>query len=358
MNRYFLYLVLSNMMTNTIIFVPKILIEDRYDGAVMGIIIAIPLGLVLMIISSKLMGKFPEQALPELLEKTFGNKFKIAVLICLACIWYSAGLITLLGYIDIINRYINPEIGQFLLMLPFLGSILFVIQLTTQKVMYLLEMILFINTPLIVFLIFKAYTSENLNWNSILEVGTHWLAPPNFEAVAAASYAFSGYANVLIFNRLFKEKIKNRNFVAIFFLVIFNLFTTFFIPIGIHGADGAQEYLYPWISTADSLRMTYGPIERVIFIFLMFYLSITLLSVSVHWHVTLEFLKGLSANGLSNKQKWLILVIFSGLSILAVLNITTLQLIQFVDYWLQLRVGVEISIILLIFIIGRRQKKK
>ncbi|PTY78524.1 hypothetical protein B5V88_09320 [Heyndrickxia sporothermodurans] len=47
MNRYFLYLVLINMLINVIMFVPKILIEYRFDGTVMGILIAIPISLSL-----------------------------------------------------------------------------------------------------------------------------------------------------------------------------------------------------------------------------------------------------------------------------------------------------------------------
>lgn len=357
MNRYFLYLIILNMMTNTIIFVPKILIEDRFDGAVMGMIVALPLGLFFTIATVKLLGKFPEQGLPELLNSSFGKKFKTAVLVSLACIWFSAGLITLLGFIDILNRYINPEIKKIYLVLPFLVAVLFVIQMTTQKVMYLLELVLFINTPLIGFIVFKAFTSDYMNWNSIFEVGTHLFAFPKLNAIAASSYAFSGYANALIFNRLFKGKIKARNFVAIFFLVLFNLFTTFFIPIGIHGADGVGEYLYPWIATSDSLRMIYGPIERVIFIFLMFYLSITLLSVSVHWHVSLEFLKSLSPTGLTSKQIGIIMGALAAISMIAVYSITALQLIKIAGYWLQLRVPVEILFILLLFITARRQKK-
>lgn len=357
MNRYFLYLILLNMMTNIIIFVPKLLLTERNDGAVMGVLIAIPFGLLLTILFSKLIGKVPQQGLPELLSQTFGKKVKILVLVGFACVWLSAGLLTLLGFLDIINRYINPEISKFYLLLPFLGAILFVIQLSSQKLMYLLELILVLNAPLIGFIIFKAFTSDYLNWNSVLEVATHVGAFPKFKSIAAATYAFSGYANILIFNRLFKEKIKTSNFVAIFFLAIFNLFTTFFIPIGIHGADGAGEYLYPWITTADSLRIIYGPIERVIFLFLMFYLSVTLLSVSIHWHVALEFLKGIAGGHISNKQKFAIFSVFSGLSILAVVKIDALQLIKFAGAWLQMRLIFEMSFIFLVFLIVRRQKK-
>ncbi|MBT2658239.1 hypothetical protein J7E81_23850 [Bacillus sp. ISL-18] len=37
-----------------------------------------------------------------------------------------------------------------------------------------------------------------------------------------------------------------------------------------NGADGTQEYIYPWVTTADSLRLVYSPNERVIFLFSCF----------------------------------------------------------------------------------------
>ncbi len=78
-----------------------------------------------------------------------------------------------------------------------------------------------------------------------MELGTHIFERPNIKALAAATYSFSGFTNLIIFNRVIKEKIRYWNFIIILFLGIFNLFTTFFIPIGFHGSDGAQEYLYP-----------------------------------------------------------------------------------------------------------------
>lgn len=81
--------------------------------------------------------------------------------------------------------------------------------------MYLLEIILYINVPFIAFIFIKAVTSDYLSWDSIFEVGNHFYSMPNISAVAVASYIFSGYANIIIFNRLFKVKIKRINFLVI-----------------------------------------------------------------------------------------------------------------------------------------------
>jgi hypothetical protein len=345
------------MMTNIVVFIPRILIHYRYEGAVMGILIAIPIGFLACVVFCMAISKFPEQGLPEILGHFVNRKIKIGILFLLSCSWIIAGLITLLGYVDIVNRFINPEISKIFLVFVFFVPICFVFQLPTQKVMYLLEIVLFLNVPLIAFIIFKSYTSEYLSWDSIFEVGTHFFDRPSFKSLSAATFTFSGFENVIIFNRLFKKKIKIRNFIIVLFLAIFSLVTSFFIPIGIHGADDANEFLYPWISTADSLRIVYGPIDRAIFLFLMFYINITLISVSVHWHVAYELLKGIPKGEIGIKMKWLIFAMLGSLSLLGGMKLEALQMIKFTEVWLMGRLGIKMMIVAIIFFLAWRQKK-
>ncbi|WP_255286722.1 hypothetical protein [Bacillus sp. AFS076308] len=242
-NRYYLYLIFLNMIINVIIFVPKILIRYRYEGAVMATILSIPIGVALTYFYSTAITKFSEQGLPEILDNTKHRWLKILHLGCVQLLWFSAGLLTLVGFIDILARFVNPEMPKFLLLLIYLAAIFLIIQMPTERVMYLLEIVLFLNTPLILFIIFKAYTNEFLNWDSILEVGTHIFKWPSLKAFAAATYCFSGYGNLIIFNRVIKGKLKVWNFIIITVLGLINAFTTFLIPIGFHGSDGAQQYL-------------------------------------------------------------------------------------------------------------------
>ncbi|EKN70752.1 hypothetical protein BABA_04904 [Neobacillus bataviensis LMG 21833] len=355
MNRYFLYLVLLNMLINVIIFVPKILIKHRYEGAVMGVLIAIPIGVALNYLYSIAINKFPEQGLPEILANSKNRWFKILHFGSIQFIWFSAGLITLVGFIDILTRYINPEMPKLLLLVIYLAAVFLIIQLPTERVMYFLEIVLFLNTPLIGFIIFKAFTNDYLIWDSILEVGTYIFERPSLKSIAAATYCFSGYANLIIFNRVIKGKLKIWNFISIFILGGFNLFTTFFIPIGFHGSDGAQEYLYPWISTADSLRLVYSPIERVIFLFIMFYMSISLMSIAVHWHVAYELIKGTFKGKITKKKNWMILAIITCCSVVGVIYLNTVLLNKITVYWMIFRLGFEIVIVVVFFIWARRR---
>jgi len=355
MNRYFLYLVLLNMIVNVIIFVPKILIDYRYEGAVMGVIIAIPIGVALNYVYCMAINKFPSQGMPEILATSKHRLFKIIHFYSIQLIWFAAGLITLVGFIDILARFVNPEMPKLALLVIYLAAIFLIIQMPTQRVMYFLEIVLFLNIPLIGFIIFQALTNKFLSWDSMLEVGTHIFASPSLKSIAAATYCFSGYANLIIFNRVIKGKLKIWNFITILFLGIFNLFTTFFIPIGFHGSDGAQQYLYPWISTADSLRLTYSPIERVIFLFLMFYMSITLISISVHWHVSFELIKATFKGKFSKKKNWIVIATYTVCSVAAVIYLNTVLLNKITVYWLVFHLGFEILVVAVFFIWARRQ---
>ncbi|MCM3764288.1 hypothetical protein [Neobacillus niacini] len=98
---------------------------------------------------------------------------------------------------------------------------------------------------------------------------------------------------------------------------------------------------------SDSLRLVYSPIERVIFLFLMFYISISLLSISIHWHVALELLKGINKNWDYKKINWIAMAAFTLISIAAVEKLNTLQLNKITVYWLIVRLFIESALVVI-----------
>lgn len=348
------------MLINVIIFVPEILLDQRFEGAVMSILLAIPIGMTLTVLFVNCISNFPQQGLPEILDILKTKWIKKLILFLFSLIWFSAGAITLIASINITQVFMNPEALTFPLYLIFVAAISFAIQLKSDKVLFLLEIILILNLPLLAFVFFKTMGSEYFSWDAMLEVSTYINEAPTWSAVASATYIFSGYLNLVIFNRLFPEKITKKWFVVIFVFSIINLLTTFFIPIAFHGADGVSDYTYPWITTADSLRIDYGPIERVIFLFLMLYLSLSLLSVTIHWHVALYLAKGAFPAKTEKKTKWItwgiiaLLVIAGGYLV----NILESRLLNtFTRYWMNVRILFEIGVLILLFFLSRWKRK-
>lgn len=64
---FFLYLLFINMIVNVIVFVPRTLINERFEGAVMAIIIGIPFTIILLYFYTNALVKFPGKGLPEIL---------------------------------------------------------------------------------------------------------------------------------------------------------------------------------------------------------------------------------------------------------------------------------------------------
>lgn len=69
--------------------------------------------------------------------------------------------------------------------------------------MYGLEIILFVTLPLIVYGIVKALTNPDFNWDSVLQITTYIWHKPDLMSLSAATFSFSGYINLAIFNRVF-----------------------------------------------------------------------------------------------------------------------------------------------------------
>jgi spore germination protein KB len=65
MNRYWFYLILENMLVNVIVFIPHMLIEQRFDGMVQSILWGIPIGVAFIYLFMKSLSKFPGKDLPR-----------------------------------------------------------------------------------------------------------------------------------------------------------------------------------------------------------------------------------------------------------------------------------------------------
>ncbi|GIN71922.1 hypothetical protein J14TS2_23970 [Bacillus sp. J14TS2] len=69
--------------------------------------------------------------------------------------------------------------------------------------------------------------------------------------------------------------------------------SSYILPIGLNGFEKIENLVYPAITTSDTLRMKFGVIERVLFLFFMFFLALTFISLLIHWHVAVELCKNI-----------------------------------------------------------------
>ncbi|WP_246942056.1 GerAB/ArcD/ProY family transporter [Bacillus pinisoli] len=350
-----------NMLINIFLYVPNILLEERFNGSVLGIVLGCIIGTLFLYVFTLSMNKFPRLGLPEILNN-IPKWFRLFFLCFFSIIWFLAGCVTLLAFNNVTIRFVNPDISGINMISVFtIAVILMIARLKSDKVLYTIEILFVVNSPLILIIILQAYFHEYINWNSIVEVGTHFKAMPSLSVLAAASFTFSGYANMVIFNRVFKEKVRLKWLWVIPIIGFINLCTTFFIPIGFWGADGAGDLTFPWVTTADTLFIEFGPIERLITLFILLYVSVSIISVVVHWHVAFEVIK--SMIGTDNKKvknrsiiHFMILAVFGGIVIFLEYQLREQSILEFGEYWLNVRLPSEALLVLLLLFLARRKK--
>jgi len=294
MNRYLAYLLFFNMLTNVVSQATIILLEERYNGAVSSLLLSVPIGATMVAVFIWLFARLPRQGLPEIVYGAMPRWIGAPFLAAQALLWFVCGFVVLLYIAEVTKRFINPDFAPVEALALILAVVVLFVNLTSMRVLYLLEMTIVISVPFILFIVGKAAFSENLMVDSMLEAFTHGREMPSLLALNASLFVFSGFMTLCIFNRVIAPNVRRGWYLAIVALIGgLNLLLSFFVPIGFHGADGALTVTYPWFATADALRLQFGFIERLLFMFLLLYLLISVVAIIVYWHVGLEIWKSL-----------------------------------------------------------------
>ncbi len=292
MNRYFAYFLILNMLSNIVSQVSLLLQEDRYSGSVPSMLIGIPLGGVLLVVFVKLFNRFPRKGLPEILETAFPRWLGTPFLLLQTALWFIGGFVILLYISEVTKRFINPDFAPVEALALFLTVVVLFANMPSTKILYMVEIILWLAAPFLVFVIGKAVFSDSLMVDSMREVGTHVFDIPSLMALNGTVFIFSGFMTLCVFNRVIAPDVKRMwVYAAMTAVGAAVLAITFFLPIGFHGADGVLAWTYPWFATADSLRLKFGFVERLLFFFLLMNVMISVLAIIVYWHAALEMFK-------------------------------------------------------------------
>ncbi|OMF23096.1 hypothetical protein BK133_24980 [Paenibacillus sp. FSL H8-0548] len=364
MNRYVFYPFIMVSFINLLLFVPYILIQARFSGAVTSMIVGSVIGTIFVYMYTGALARFPGKGLPEILKLHCPQWLVSITMICSAIMWWFGTTIIVVTYALLINRFFNPDANPTLILIMLILACGYAATRSTLSVMYVIEIGIIVNAPIIIFILFKAVRSTQLNWDSIHVVANYVTEMPTLTAVAAASYIFTGYINLSLFNRLLPPnfRFKFRWVYPLFGILI--LLVSFFVPIGFHGTVAVNEYIYIWSITADSLIMQYGFIERVLFLFLIVFLNLTLIYTMSGWHQAMESIKSSFRNykpeidsprtPISN---YVIVGIFIVLTFLYLQFANEKNGIIITTYWLVVRMFVEGIIVVAVFILSRWRSK-
>lgn len=362
MNRYFFYNFILVSFINLMLFVPHILVKYRYSGAVSSMLVGIVIGTILVYMYSSAFARYPGKGLPEILKLHCPQWLVSVSLVLFAAMWWFAAMIVVVDEAILINRFFNPDANSTLLLVMLVLACGYAATRSTLSVMFIIEIGLIVNAPIIMFVMFKAVRSPQLNWDSIRVVANYITEMPTLTSVAAATFVFTGYINLSLFNRLFPPnfRFKFRWLYPLFGIMI--LLISFFVPIGFHGTESVNQYTYIWSVTADSLLMQYGFIERVLFLFLIVYLNLSLVYTMSGWHQGMEFIKGCFRNNKpeidspkTTVSNYIIVGIFASLTILYHFFTNEKFHVHITSFWLIVRMFVEILTVTWIFLLSRRR---
>ncbi|MBM7694234.1 hypothetical protein JOC77_003678 [Peribacillus deserti] len=354
-NRYFYYLLILNGLVNSVNFVPRILVNT--NGSLIAIIIAVIIGTLMVLFNTKAMQKFPGKDLPEILEPVLPKLINKAMILFFSLHWYLFGAITLVSLVDITHRFITPDVNRFILAFGFLALILFACQVESHSILVSIETIIIINVPIFLYFLVKVLTNEYFSWDTIREVVTDAADMPHYSSIAAGTFIFTGYINLVVFNRMFKNlKIRTWIIAAAGLLL---LLVSFLVPIGFNGIEGVKHQVYPWLSTADSNRIVFFIIERLLFVYYLFYITVALVAIVLYWHVGLRMLQLTFFKKTDKKfniKNFLLLLVFVGASFFLI-QLDQFDFMKISDWFIRVRLISEVLLLLILFYAVRRVKK-
>lgn len=364
MNRYFFYLFLTYALINIMLFVPHILVEHRFTGSVAAIALSPVIGGILIYMYTSAMARFPGKGLPEIMLKHFPRWVVSCALVFYSFMYWFSSTVVVVAFAVLINRFFNPDADTTIIMVVMVLASAYVATRSTLTVMLVIEIGIIINAPVILFILFKMVRDPQLNWDAIRVVANYAGHMPNLVSLAAATYIFTGYINLSLFNRLFPPnfRFKLRWMYPLLGFVV--LLITFFVPIGFHGTQGVGQYIYLWTITADSLALQYGFIERVMFLFLIVFLNLSLVYTASAWHQAMEFIKSCMPSAKPETDSpqapisnYVIMGVFAAASIAYMVLTDEKQNLTITTGWLVLRMFSEMGTVLLLFILSRRRAK-
>ncbi|WP_409288297.1 GerAB/ArcD/ProY family transporter [Peribacillus sp. SCS-37] len=361
MARYFYMIVFLNMLVHIIFNVPQILIQNRFNGAVISMAISILIGTILSYIFIKAMSKYPYNGLPEIFMDLLPAYIRIPFLLFLSLMWIAAGSLAIGSFAYLVKLYLNPEMDLkiilgFLVLVLIYGS-----TRSTQSIIYKIGFTVLTASPFIAYIIYKAVTSDYFYPVHIKRVLQYSWEMPNYSSVAAASYMFTGYINLVIMNRNIQAKRILKHFWIIPVLGTLILGFTYLIPFGFLGIKSIGDFVFPWMVTVDTLRMEYGFIERTSFLLVMIFMLLSILFGIITWNVGLELMKG--AFGIEDRKtgKRLFTLIFLGivgfLTVYFQVTINQRSFFEAVKIWFNLRLPVEILLVLAVSLLPLRRKQ-
>ncbi|WP_235864096.1 hypothetical protein [Sutcliffiella halmapala] len=348
--RYYIYLFYINAVVSVTAFIPQLVYKNRYNGSLTSLALSTLAGTILLLVFQSQIRKFPRQNLSEILNRVLPSFFKKSFLALNFTLSIFSGILFLHSIMQIIGEFLtlNPNLIFYCILLLIVLSILS----ETNSLLFMLEMTVLFATPLILLILLRFFTDDLVLWDSINESLTYVMHSPKMNSVVAGLFVFTGFTNFLIYSEHIRPFSKRYLWLAwTIICVIFSF--SYFIPIGYFGLNGVGIENYVWITTIDSMHVDYFFLERVVIVFILALIGITLMYLILIYHSSIKFLQMMTAD-FGGKTKW------SGIGIVVISALITqfyvdeINLMKLFLYFFVFRIILDLLSIFLLFCASKK----
>ncbi|NBD23105.1 GerAB/ArcD/ProY family transporter [Paenibacillus sp. T1] len=352
------------MLIHTILIVPRDHMNARYDGAILSFLIGPAIGGVLVYAYTRSLSKFKGKGLPEIAAERLPKALSLPLVLGAGLMSFIAGGMAWIHCAFIISKYLNPDMSPYALLILFVIVTCAGAVQTSKTVLFSTEIIYIVCVPLLVVLLIHGLFSKSMNYDSVKVMLDYTWVMPSWSSLSAATNTFAGYMALSVFNRTFPadKQIKHLWLIPAVGLIL-ELFS-FFIPIGFHGTDGVDDYIYTWVSTVDAFRMKYLLIERVVSIYLLILLVVTYVFTMITWHVGAELVTGAfrirppKKASLRTQLPRLAVCVLIGIgTVIAGARFDETTLFKASSFWMGIRMPLDVLIVFAVVLLSRWRLK-
>lgn len=350
--RYYIYLFYINALVSVTAFIPQILYKNRFNGSLTSLVLSTIAGIILISVFQTQIKIFPGKSLSDILNGLFQGSLQKGILFLYFILSIVSGTLFLNSIMKIIEKFLF--LNSNMIFYSILTLIVFSIMIETISILYMLEIILLFVTPFLLLILFRFFT-DNLVWvDSISQSMTYLMHLPKLNSVVSGLFVFTGFTNLLVYYEYIRP-FNRKQLIIILGIIWFVLFSLYFIPIGYFGLNGVENEKYVWITTIDSMRIDYFFLERIVLLFILVLVGITLMYIILSYHSSLKFFQLITGDA-GGKLKWIVIAIVVISGIITQQFVDDFSLIKFFNYFFILRIILDLTIIFILLYASRRQQ--
>lgn len=350
--RYYLYIFYINGLVSVTAFIPQLLYKNRFNGTLSSLVLSTLAGVILIYVFQTQIKNFPEKSITEILNSLFPYSIKNTFLFLNFILSIISGTLFLRSIMIIVERFldINSMLVFYFLML----LIIFTILSKTTSILFMMEIIIIFATPFLVLILLRFFTDNLVLLDSISQSLTYIMHIPKIDAVVGGLFVFTGFTNLLVYSEYIRP-FSSKQLYIVLGIICSVLYSIYFIPIGYFGLNGVEMENYVWITTVDSMRIDYFFLERIILLFILVLVGISLMYIIITYHSSLKLLQFITGD-LGGKLKWIVIVIVIISCLISQQFLDEFSLIRFFNGLFVFRIILDLIILSILLYASKRQQ--